>query len=1047
MSTSVLIIDGDPTFADNARQALEEVGLEVDVRFDASLDELRMVRPQILILSAELPRGSGFGVCSRLRRDRALREIAILMTTDEATDDALARHARSAESADDYIRKDIPTGELVDRVGRLLQQQANKSGPVSAVQARPQSATAVGPVTDRFSVLPPPLPPRHPSSPSAPNGMAEGGPRSAGLGGRDSLSTKALGPSSGTAQLMLDLWPREALDGEFRQTVASHDVDPQPQGRATPEQRLLHLRTLVKQHETREKAIRQLWTRTLDRGQDLARRLVTASADLVDQKDAAMAARDALEVAEEQRDTVRKEFETFEEEIRRIFSEKDREEQNLQSELAALKAAQATLAKEARAAGEQRHDDERRLVFLQEELDSLTEQRERAQRETLRATEQLETAGRKIRDLTARLETAEHVAKERADALANLGEQLDELTDDRLQLQNTLEAEKTAAIERAVEAHQAELGARDADHRESRLALEAGHRTRVAALEAQLKSATQDHQEAIEDLRDRYEQALTERAQAMAGVEAERDELQQARDNAVVERDAARGERAAARENLDATRVDRDSARDEAADLRATVEALREASDAARAEIEGLRAGVEQGHRALEDAQREAAQRDGELQQALEIAQVDLTDARAALDRTRSTLDATEAECHRLQRDLSDTVTAQTQLEERARSAEQRALAAEQRAGQAEERAVVGDERAGEAAGVLARKAEQIADLGLTNRRLEQRLKDAEALLEAARRRLVDGDEAARKREDALASLEAQSAQQQAELQEAQQIQTDLESQVDNLARERSALLQRVTDLRSGAGRSTNGALRRPDNAADRRELERGLAERDEAMAALRAKFGQAIDRLREAEQARAVAEEERRGLTRRQALLTEQFAAQEDQLNESRFATESIRNALEALMPDVHHERRRPTSPQVTALLDRMERVINMSLEAIDDVDGRTTEQELQLSTVRPAKADGRGPFDRADDDGLFEKVDDLAIVVEEPVPPTRAGGSAAGLDRARRPRPDSKEAARSFDELSALPDLDQLLGSVGVIESEDEGNVTEVIDMKAAE
>ena len=72
MGGSVLIIDGDQQFAESAQSALEAAGITAHVRPDASLDVVRALRPHVLMLNVELPRGSGFSICSRIRRDKAL---------------------------------------------------------------------------------------------------------------------------------------------------------------------------------------------------------------------------------------------------------------------------------------------------------------------------------------------------------------------------------------------------------------------------------------------------------------------------------------------------------------------------------------------------------------------------------------------------------------------------------------------------------------------------------------------------------------------------------------------------------------------------------------------------------------------------------------------------------------------------------------------------------------------------------------------------------------------------------------------------------------
>ena len=421
MSNSVMIIDGDPTFAENAQQALEEAGMTVHVRFDVSLDDVRTLRPRVLMLSAELPRGSGFGICSRIRRDRTLRDTAIFMTSSETTPQAIARHAQSAEPANDYARKDIPMSDLVDRVSRLLAQ-----APTLLVQD-PHSG-ASGPVTDRLQAFPPPLPLRGDSV----NGETLG----------------PVGPTSGTSQV-LELFPVEALEAEYRQALVLNEIEPLSASRSSPEERLLHLRKLVKLHEGREKAFRNLWDDVVRRGQDLARRLVRATTDLGDAAMSIVEARRQAEAESQQRIAIQTEFQTFEEEIRRIFSDKDEEEQVVRSELAKLRVSHASLVTSAESAKELRQTDQRRIELLQEELEGLHADRDAAHKRATTLSARLTGTEQQLETTTAALK------KEQDDALtaasnahraevASIRERYDQLIGElEDQLRSTIDAEQS----------------------------------------------------------------------------------------------------------------------------------------------------------------------------------------------------------------------------------------------------------------------------------------------------------------------------------------------------------------------------------------------------------------------------------------------------------------------------------------------------------------------------------------------------------------------------------------------------------------------------
>ncbi len=619
MSNSVLIIDGDPSFAETAQGALEDAGLTVHVLIDATLDDVRTIRPRVLMLSAELPRGSGFGICSRIRRDKTLKDTAILMTTSEATEQALARHAKSSEPANDYARKDISRTELVDRVGRLL-------------------ALVPAPAATEPIPYPPPLPRSDIAGPATGGAARPMSSRSSGP-----VSSLTAGPVSSGTTHMLELWPKESFDTEFRQALSAHEVDPLPDGRATPEQRLTHLRRQVKQHELREKAIRLLWNRVVGRGQELARRIVTVTEDLGDHKNALAESERRAQTAEQQQQAVQIEFQTFENEIRRIFSEKDRDESALKDQLQRLTAERDEATAALAQADERRRDDERRLAILREELDAITSDKEAAQGQANEKNARLAAAEGELRDMTARLQTAEHVARERAEANAELRDQLDQATYER-------EQERTAAAQR----HAAEIDRVRAQSEQAQVHFERQGWITADEMEVRIAKAVEDRERMLVE-----QTAAWERRLGLAEAEWTRDKatlverLQAATDRAHIQ-----NERAITLQN-------------ELSALRQTMAKDRERASATEAEL----------RRELSDLRTSASTRIKALEAGIQAAKTDSDHLRQAAHQERSS----QAEADQIQRDLEAQLD--TLAQERNRF-QQRAFVAEEARAHLETQAV-----------------------------------------------------------------------------------------------------------------------------------------------------------------------------------------------------------------------------------------------------------------------------------------------------------------------------------------------------------------------
>src|SRR5215207_9761052 len=71
MSKKVLIFESDAGFADELRGGFSRLGCDVTV-VDDSIQGLQAAvrdRPDLILLTVELPRSNGFSVCNKLKRD------------------------------------------------------------------------------------------------------------------------------------------------------------------------------------------------------------------------------------------------------------------------------------------------------------------------------------------------------------------------------------------------------------------------------------------------------------------------------------------------------------------------------------------------------------------------------------------------------------------------------------------------------------------------------------------------------------------------------------------------------------------------------------------------------------------------------------------------------------------------------------------------------------------------------------------------------------------------------------------------------------------
>ncbi|MCL2823711.1 MAG: response regulator, partial [Polyangiaceae bacterium] len=122
MATSVLIFESDAVFANELTSEFSGLGCDVRVVEDgnAGLQMAASSRPDLILLSIELPRMNGFSVCNKLKKDPNLKEIPLIIVSSESSDETFEQHKRLRTRAEDYIHKPISAADLIHRVQQTV---------------------------------------------------------------------------------------------------------------------------------------------------------------------------------------------------------------------------------------------------------------------------------------------------------------------------------------------------------------------------------------------------------------------------------------------------------------------------------------------------------------------------------------------------------------------------------------------------------------------------------------------------------------------------------------------------------------------------------------------------------------------------------------------------------------------------------------------------------------------------------------------------------------------------------------------------------------
>ncbi len=125
MGKYVLIVDDDPDMVETVGMMLESKGFEVGKAYDGVEGEssIRERRPDLVVLDVMMPRKNGYVLCAELKKDKATRDIPIILLTavGEAVPTTTYSHADGmATEADDYIPKPVESQVLVEAIERFF---------------------------------------------------------------------------------------------------------------------------------------------------------------------------------------------------------------------------------------------------------------------------------------------------------------------------------------------------------------------------------------------------------------------------------------------------------------------------------------------------------------------------------------------------------------------------------------------------------------------------------------------------------------------------------------------------------------------------------------------------------------------------------------------------------------------------------------------------------------------------------------------------------------------------------------------------------------
>ena len=132
---TILVVEDEPRIAALARDYLEHAGFTVLISRDGpdGLRQLKIRRPDLVVLDLGLPGMDGLDVTREIRRDTDHASLPIVILT--ARDDEVDRVLGLELGADDYITKPFSPRELVARVRAVLRRSERADTDAEVIRA------------------------------------------------------------------------------------------------------------------------------------------------------------------------------------------------------------------------------------------------------------------------------------------------------------------------------------------------------------------------------------------------------------------------------------------------------------------------------------------------------------------------------------------------------------------------------------------------------------------------------------------------------------------------------------------------------------------------------------------------------------------------------------------------------------------------------------------------------------------------------------------------------------------------------------------------
>ena len=123
MATRIFLFESEKPFIDELTQGFARQGVKVDVSADGNggVDIAAANKPDLIMLTVELPSVNGFLVCKKIKKTPAIAEVPLIILSNDANaDEIFEQHKKLRTRAEDYLKKPITFEQVLARVQALI---------------------------------------------------------------------------------------------------------------------------------------------------------------------------------------------------------------------------------------------------------------------------------------------------------------------------------------------------------------------------------------------------------------------------------------------------------------------------------------------------------------------------------------------------------------------------------------------------------------------------------------------------------------------------------------------------------------------------------------------------------------------------------------------------------------------------------------------------------------------------------------------------------------------------------------------------------------